>query len=125
MVTAARTEETLAVVERFNEVFNTGNVERIMALFTDDCVFDNTSPTPDGQRYVGQAAVCQFWSRFFSGSNEPRFETEEIFAAEDRCFTRWRYSWKNPDGSTGHIRGADVFRVRDGKVAEKFSYVKG
>ncbi|MBS1243923.1 MAG: hypothetical protein H6R41_460, partial [Deltaproteobacteria bacterium] len=24
-----------------------------------------------------------------------------------------------------HIRGVDVFRVRDGKVAEKLSYVKG
>ncbi len=25
----------------------------------------------------------------------------------------------------GHVRGVDVFRVRDGKVAEKLSYVKG
>ena len=33
---------------------------------------------------------------------------------------RWRYEW---DG--GHVRGVDVFRVRDGKVAEKLSYVKG
>jgi hypothetical protein len=34
--------------------------------------------------------------------------------------SRWRYSW-----SDGHIRGADLFRVRDGLVAEKLSYVKG
>jgi hypothetical protein len=33
---------------------------------------------------------------------------------------RWRYRW---DG--GHVRGVDVFRVRDGRVAEKCSYVKG
>jgi hypothetical protein len=25
----------------------------------------------------------------------------------------------------GSVRGVDVFRVRDGKVAEKLSYVKG
>jgi hypothetical protein len=25
----------------------------------------------------------------------------------------------------GHVRGIEVFRVRDGKVAEKVSYVKG
>jgi hypothetical protein len=37
---------------------------------------------------------------------------------------RWRYTWMNPD-SQGHVRGVDVFRVQDGKVAEKLSYVKG
>ena len=34
--------------------------------------------------------------------------------------TRWRYYF---DG--GHVRGVDVFTVRDGRVAEKLSYVKG
>ena len=43
-----------------------------------------------------------------------------MFGAADRVVQLWRYSW---DG--GHIRGVDVFKVRDGKVAEKLSYVKG
>ena len=34
------------------------------------------------------------------------------------------YRWMR-DGQEGHVRGVDVFRVRDGKVAEKLSYVKG
>jgi len=29
------------------------------------------------------------------------------------------------DGSPGHVRGVDVFRIRAGKIAEKRSYVKG
>jgi hypothetical protein len=29
------------------------------------------------------------------------------------------------NGAAGHIRGVDVFRLRDGKVAEKLAYVKG
>ncbi len=28
-------------------------------------------------------------------------------------------------GKSVYIRGVDVFRVRDGKVAEKMAYVKG
>ena len=35
------------------------------------------------------------------------------------------YRWRNADGSAGHVRGVDVLRVRDGKVVEKLSYVKG
>jgi len=54
-----------------------------------------------------------------------RFTTEEIFAAKDRCVVRWRYDWTGKEGSPGHIRGVDLFRVRDGKVAGKFAYVKG
>jgi hypothetical protein len=33
---------------------------------------------------------------------------------------RWRYSWTG-----GHVRGVDLFTVRDGLVAVKCSYVKG
>jgi hypothetical protein len=35
------------------------------------------------------------------------------------------YTWTNGDGSASSLRGVDVLRVRDGKVAEKFAYVKG
>jgi hypothetical protein len=55
---------------------------------------------------------------------QARFDTEEIFAAGDRCVVRWTYSWVR-EGKSGHIRGVDLFRVRDGQVAEKLSYVKG
>jgi ketosteroid isomerase-like protein len=117
-------ELTLDVVRRFNEAFNSHDVDAIMALMTDDCVFDNTRPPPDGQRFEGQAAVRAFWEAFFQRSPGARFEAEEVFAAMDRCVVRWVYHWVR-DGAPGHIRGVDVFRVRDGRVAEKLSYVKG
>jgi ketosteroid isomerase-like protein len=113
-----------AVVERFNEAFNRHDVDGIMAHMTDDCVFENTRPAPDGSRVEGQAAVRSFWTNFFQRSPQARFETEEVFEAGDRCVVRWRYEWVR-EGVAGHVRGVDVFRVRDGKVAEKLSYVKG
>ena len=92
---------------------------------TADCVFENTYPAPDGECYEGQAAVRTFWAHFFVSSSQATFETEDIFAAGDRCVVCWRYRWVEQDGKQGYIRGVDVFRVRDGKVAEKFAYVKG
>lgn len=47
-----------------------------------------------------------------------------MFAAGDRCVVRWVYTWVR-EGTPGRIRGVDVFRVRDGRVAENLSYVKG
>jgi ketosteroid isomerase-like protein len=112
--------DALVVIERFNEAFNRHDVDAVMALMTDDVIFENTYPPPDGERFTGQAAVRGFWERFFVGAPNARFESEDQFAAGDRAVVRWRYSWGD-----GHIRGVDVFRVRDGKVAEKLSYVKG
>jgi ketosteroid isomerase-like protein len=114
----------LEVVTKFNEAFGRADVDAVMALMTDDCVFDNTYPPPDGELFRGRDQVRRFWEGFFASTESPRFETEEIFAAGDRVVSRWRYSW-GEGASGGHVRGADLFLVRDGKVAEKRSYVKG
>jgi hypothetical protein len=90
-----------------------------MALITHDCVFESTGPAPDGVRHVGPDAIRVAWREIFADTDS-RFETEETIVAEDRVVQRWCYSW---DGV--HVRGVDMFWVRDGKVAEKLSYVKG
>ncbi|HYI24435.1 MAG TPA: nuclear transport factor 2 family protein [Thermomicrobiales bacterium] len=115
----------LAIIERFNILFNAHDVDGFMALMTGDCVFENTFPAPDGERYEGKEAVHAFWERFFADNPTAHFSTEDAFATEDRCTIRWRYTWQRKDGTDGHVRGVDVFRMRDGKVAEKLSYVKG
>jgi ketosteroid isomerase-like protein len=119
------TAQTADVIARFNAAFNAHDVGAVLALMTDDAVFENTSPSPDGERYEGQAAVRAFWERFFASSPRAHFETEDEFYAGDRAALRWRYTWVDQDGNEGHVRGVDVFRVRGGKVAEKLSYVKG
>jgi ketosteroid isomerase-like protein len=111
---------TAATVDAFNEAFNRHDVNAAMALMTDDCIFENTLPTPDGERRVGQAAVRAFWEQFWRDSPRAKFDAEEIVIAGDRAVVRWRFDWGN-----GYIRGIDLLKVRDGKVAEKLSYVKG
>ena len=115
---------TVAAVERFNEAFNRHDVDGVMDCMTDDCVFENTRPAPDGTRLEGAEVVRRYWEEFFARSPDARFETEEVFAAGDRCVVRWRYRWVR-EGKAGHVRGVDLFRVRDGKISEKLSYVKG
>ena len=125
MQEVAQTASTIEVINRFNDAFNRHDVQAVMALMTDDCVFDNTYPAPDGERFEGQAAVRRFWEEFFRSSPDALFKSEEMFAFGDRCVIRWRYEWTTSEGEREHIRGVDVLRVRDGKVAEKLAYVKG
>jgi ketosteroid isomerase-like protein len=105
--------------------FEEGDVDAIMAQMTDDCVFESTSPAPDGGRFVGAEAVREQWRKLFAETADPLFETEETAVMGDRAVVRWRFSWAEAAGGRGHVRGVDVLRLRDGKVAEKLSYVKG
>ena len=119
------TSKTLTAISLFNEAINQHNLAKTMELMTEDCVFENTFPPPNGERFEGQARVRTFWKDFFETSPFSHFEFEEIFAYHDRAFVRWQYHWVESDGKKGHIRGVDVFKIKSGKVSEKLSYVKG
>jgi ketosteroid isomerase-like protein len=93
-------------------------------LPTDDTAFEDTSSPPDGTRVEGKAAVLTFWREWFVRNPDARFETEETIVSGDRAVVRWVYR-KVRNGQPWHLRGVDVFTVRDGKVAAKLAYVKG
>ena len=113
------------VIERFGSAFDAGDLDTVMSLVTDDIVFESTSPSPDGTRLEGADAVRAEWARLFANTDDPHFETEETVVLGERAVVRWRYSWREASGDRGHVRGVDVLRLRDGKIAEKLSYVKG
>jgi ketosteroid isomerase-like protein len=109
----------------FSAAFGSGDADAIMALMTADVVFESTGPAPDGLRHEGSAAVRAVWVDLFGGTQDARFVEEESFATADRGVLRWRFSWTEPDGGEGHVRGVDVLTFRDGLVSHKLSYVKG
>jgi ketosteroid isomerase-like protein len=115
---------TRDVIDRFNDAINRQDGAAVASLLTDDTVFENTGPVPDGTRIDGKAAVAAFWEKWFRSNPGARFEAEDVIIAGDRATVRWIYR-KMRDGQPWHLRGVDVFTVRDGKVAAKLAYVKG
>jgi hypothetical protein len=59
-------------------------------------------------------------SAFLDESPQARFDTEDLLIAGDRAILQWDYTWGD-----GHVRGVDLLRVRDGRIAESLAYVKG
>lgn len=116
----SKLEAGVRTVLEFNDAFNRHDVDGMMKLASEDTVFENTDPAPDGTRYEGKAAVSQFWRDFFGNSPNAHIDIEEIFGLGFRVVMRWKYSW-----GKGHVRGVDVFKLKDGLICEKLSYVKG
>ena len=116
----AKVESAMRLVLEFNEAFNRHDVAGMMKLMSEDCVFENTDPAPDGTRYAGKPAVTEFWENFFRESPKAHIDIEEIFGMGNHCIMRWKYIWGD-----GHVRGVDIFQVKEGLISEKLSYVKG
>ena len=111
----------LGLMDRFTAALNAHDLDAVLALVTDDIVFESTSPPPDGTRYESRAAVAQVWGDLLAATPKARFAVEEQFSdGSGRAVVRWRYDW-----GEGHVRGVDIIRVRDGRLAESLAYVKG
>src|SRR5262245_15446437 len=68
---------TAAAVATLNAAINAHDLGALGAAITDDCVFENTAPAPDGTRFAGRAAVLEFWKRWFANNPDGRFDVEE------------------------------------------------
>jgi len=117
-------QATRSTVERFNEAFNRHDADMLAKLLTEDTVFEDTSPAPDGRRVEGKAAVVEFWREWFVRNADARFEPEEMIVSRNQATVLWVYR-KMRNGQPWHLRGVDIFTVRDGKIAAKLAYVKG
>ena len=124
-VQMSKIESGMRIVLEFNDAFNRHDVAGMMKLMTDDCLFENTDPAPDGTIYSGKAAVTRFWQDFFKESPHAHIEIEEIFGMGLHCIMRWKYTWIDAAGQQGHVRGVDVFKLKEELISEKLSYVKG
>ena len=121
----SRLESAVRIVLAFNEAFNRHDLPGMMQLLSEDCIFENTGPPPDGTVYPGKEAVTRFWQDFFREFPNAENHIEEIFGLGNRCVMRWRYDRGDVEGTNGYVRGVDIFQIKDGLIHEKLSSVKG
>jgi ketosteroid isomerase-like protein len=121
--TGTRSEPTAEFIARFENRFNTREFDAVMAEMTDDCVFEHIGAEGHSfGRHEGQEAVRAVWHGLEDVFPGYRFEVDDVFAAGDRGACRWTVRWTQPDGTSASLRGADIFRFRDGLIAEKITY---
>jgi ketosteroid isomerase-like protein len=117
--------EVRQTVREFIDATNRRDVDRMLALVSDDVVFEGTTP-PDGLRITGdKGSLRKVWESIFRESPNAVVETEELFVCGDRCTALMRFVFDAEHPDQGHVRAVDVIRVVRGEITEKLSYVKG
>lgn len=121
----SKIEAGIRLALEFKEAFNRGDVAGMLALMSEDCVFESADPAPGGRVYAGKEALSEYWQAFFSAAPDIQLKGEDSFSCGDHAVLQWERSWETEQGDMKSIRGVDLFRVRDGAIREQLSYIKG
>ena len=111
-----------ALVVRFTECFNANDLEGVLALMTDDAVYEEFTGTIDR----GKAAIrAAFEPQFRGDFGKMRFETEDLFvdATTGKALIRWVCRLETKRGPAGW-RGLDLLHIENGLVKHKLTYAK-
>jgi ketosteroid isomerase-like protein len=121
MTVGASVENLQALVD----AFNAHDLERIMALFADDCVLElPKGSSPFGSRYVGKAEVRHALAGRLTGIPDVHYGNPTHFVCGDTGISKWTLTGTALSGGRIEVCGCDFYTFRDGKVIRKDSYWK-
>jgi ketosteroid isomerase-like protein len=113
-------------VQQFNAVWGGHDVDGILAMMTDDVIFEASfGKEPWGSRVVGKAAVREFLDDMFDRIPDIRWDEIRHFARPEVVVVEWLTSGTPRGSGRFEVEGCDILTLRDGKIAAKRSYRKG
>ena len=120
----SRIENTVRIALAFNEAFNRHDLAGMMKLISDDCVLESAD-APDGKVFTGKEAIAEFWQALMHEKPNLQIHGEDVFGLGFRTIFRWRAEWEDAAGEKKHVRGVDIFHVKNGLIENLYSYAKG
>ncbi|PYE54539.1 ketosteroid isomerase-related protein [Deinococcus yavapaiensis] len=121
-------QETLDLLRRYYEAFNSGDTETFLSLLTDDVAHD----VNEGEREIGREAFARFMDRmntsyreritdlaFMSSPDGSRASAEYVVQG---TYLQTDAGLPEANGQTYRLPGGAFFEVRGGKIARVTNY---
>src|SRR5262249_36781368 len=124
-------DQLQAFIDRYNTAWNDHDVDAIVAMHTEDSVFENHVT---GDRNVGREAIGKATTCIFAGFPDLAFGTRRAYGRDDLVVQEWTARGTHegtmtrsgievpPTGRKVEYNGMDVIPIRDGLVARKDVY---
>jgi steroid delta-isomerase-like uncharacterized protein len=113
------------LLDRFVEAWNRHDLDALMAMMTDDCVFQaSAGPDVDGARSDGKQAVRAAFAGVFEMFPDAHWANARHLTVGNRAVSEWTFTGTRKDGKRVEVTGCDLLTLRDGKIAIKNSYRK-
>jgi steroid delta-isomerase-like uncharacterized protein len=106
--------------------WNSHDIDRLMGLFADDCVFDASGgPEHCGRRFAGREQVRRAFADVFESMPDAKWGDGRHFViSDDYGVSEWRLTGTRLDGGLVDVLGCDFLTVRENKILRKNSFRK-
>jgi steroid delta-isomerase-like uncharacterized protein len=108
------------------DAWNSHDIERLMQLFADDCVFEASGGTEHcGRRFAGREQVRGAFTEVFEAMPDANWGDGRHFViSDDYGVSEWRLTGTRTDGGVVDVLGCDFLTFRDGRIVRKNSFRK-
>jgi len=118
-------QPTVAFLQAFSNALNNHDIDAVMEMMTDDCVFNAVAgPELQGKSFVGQAEVRQGLEAAWKNASDACWVDAEHHVIGDKGFSESTYKGTAADGARTEARMIDAFTFREGKIAVKNAFRK-
>ena len=108
----------------WNSVWNSGDIERILPLYTADVVFHSAVKDLVGKTYRGKHALRRFLEGLHDEMSSFEWRIEELIDGGDRVVTFHSVTTTGPASGIEVTRPlAGVFEIRDGLIASVWIFL--
>lgn len=118
------TFDARALIVRYYDACNAGDVAALEACFTDDVIHWFLAPNLAPAPVAGRSHLANYWRKVqarFAG----RWVVDRVLTDGDEAVIEWTLFWTPPDtGVRVATRGAEWYVFRDGLIAEIRAYYR-
>jgi len=118
--------ELLGLLIRHTDAWNSHDLEDLMSLFADDCVFEASGGDEvTGKRFEGHVDVRRAFADVLESMPDAQWGggRHNVLAA-DYGVSEWTLTGTLSDGRRVEVDGCDFLRVSEGKIVLKSSFRK-
>lgn len=122
----AHDDDLLELLVRHTDAWNRHDIDALMSLFAEDCVFEASGgPEVCGTRYAGFAAVRQGFLGVLTSMPDAHWGGgRHRVIGPDEGVSEWTLTGTLADGRRLEVHGCDFLTFREGKIIRKNSFRK-
>ena len=120
----SRVSDVAMIIQRFDDAWQRADIDALMSLVSDDCVYDASIGPGPGTEYAGKAEVRRGFVEMLAYDEKGGPPGRIVMVDGPRAVVLWTVRRATATGTIVAVRGCDVFEVADGLIRRKDAFRK-
>ena len=114
----------LRVLDSFARAWSRHDIDTLMSLVTDDCVYSASVGPEPGQTFVGREAVRDGFLALLAYDADGKSGEGRAALLGDIALAEWSYEFRDATGRVTVLRGCDIIEFSGARIRRKDAFRK-